>query len=90
MVSGSLSLPSRGSFHLSLTVLCAIGRHLVFSLGGWSPLLPTRFLVPRGTLDPGLFALPFAYVALTLSRLPFQVVRLGLTLIPPVLNPVKP
>ena len=25
MVSGSLSLPSRGSFHLSLTVLCAIG-----------------------------------------------------------------
>ena len=24
-VSGSLSLPSRGSFHLSLTVLCAIG-----------------------------------------------------------------
>ena len=25
-VSGSLSLPSRGAFHLSLTVLCAIGR----------------------------------------------------------------
>ena len=25
-VSGSLSLPSRGPFHLSLTVLCAIGR----------------------------------------------------------------
>ena len=24
-VSGSLSLPSRGSFHLSITVLCAIG-----------------------------------------------------------------
>ena len=24
-VSGSISLPSRGSFHLSLTVLCAIG-----------------------------------------------------------------
>ena len=23
----------------------------VFRLGGWSPLLPTRFLVPRGTLD---------------------------------------
>ena len=51
-VSGSLSLPSRGSFHLSLTVLCAIGHWIVFSLGGWSPLLPTRFLVSRGTLVP--------------------------------------
>ena len=51
-VSGSLSLPSRGSFHLSLTVLCAIGRQVVFSLGWWSTRLPTGFLVPRGTLDP--------------------------------------
>ncbi len=51
-VSGSLSLPSRGSFHLSFTVLCAIGHWVVFSLGGWSPRLPTRFHVPRGTLDP--------------------------------------
>ena len=25
MVSGSVSLPSRGPFHLSFTVLCAIG-----------------------------------------------------------------
>ena len=49
-VSGSLSLPSRGSFHLSLTVLCAIGHWFVFSLGGWSPLLPTGFLVSCGTL----------------------------------------
>ena len=31
-----------------------IGHQVVFSLGGWSPRLPTRFLVPRGTLDPGL------------------------------------
>ena len=89
-VSGTLSLPSRGSFHLSLTVLCAIGRHLVFSLGGWSPLLPTKFLVLRGTLDLGLSALSFAYVAFTLSCLPFQVVQLNLTSILPVLNPVKP
>ena len=50
MVSGSVSLPSRGSFHLSLTVLFSIARRLVFSLGGWSPLLPTRFHVSRGTL----------------------------------------
>ena len=51
-VSGSLSLPSRGSFHLSLTVLCAIGHHIVFRLGGWSPRLPTGFLVSCGTLVP--------------------------------------
>ena len=51
-VSGSLSLPSRGPFHLSFTVLFAIGHWVVFSLTGWSPLLPTRFPVSRGTLDP--------------------------------------
>ncbi len=51
-VSGSLSLPSRGPFHLSLTVLCAIGSCRVFSLGGWSPLLPTGFHVSRRTLVP--------------------------------------
>ena len=51
-VSGSLSLPSRGAFHLSLTVLFAIGHQGVFSLGGWSPRLPTGFLVSCGTLDP--------------------------------------
>ena len=51
-VSGSLSLPSRGPFHLSFTVLCSIGHWVVFSLAGWSPRLPTGFHVPRGTLDP--------------------------------------
>ena len=28
-----------------------IGHQFVFRLGGWSPRLPTRFLVSRGTLD---------------------------------------
>ena len=55
-VSGSLSLPSRGPFHLSFTVLCAIGHQVVFSLTGWSPLVPTRFHVSRGTLDPAVLA----------------------------------
>ena len=31
----------------------------VFSLGGWSPLLPTEFLVLRGTPDSGLSACAF-------------------------------
>ena len=50
-VSRSISLPSRGSFHLSLTVLITIGHQVVFSLMGWSPLIHTRFHVPRTTLD---------------------------------------
>ena len=49
-VSGSVSLPSRGSFHLSLTVLCAIGHQVVFSLGRRPSHLQTGFHVPRPTL----------------------------------------
>ena len=76
-VSGSLSLPSRGSFHLSLTVLCAIGSCRVFSLGGWSPLLPPGFLVSRRT-QVRRQAAPsrFAYGAFTRSGRPSQTVRL--------------
>ena len=50
-VSGSLSLPSRGSFHRSFTVLSTIGHQVVFRLGGWAPRLPTGLLVSDGTLD---------------------------------------
>ena len=57
-VSGSLSLPSRGPFHLSFTVLCSIGHQEVFSLAGWSPLLPTGFPVSRGTPDAAACSLP--------------------------------
>ena len=39
--SGSISTPSRGAFHRSLAVLCAIGLPGVFSLAGWAPLIPT-------------------------------------------------
>ena len=39
-VSGSLSFPSRGSFHLSLTVLCAIGLYQCFALEGGPPCFP--------------------------------------------------
>ena len=49
IVSCSISLPLRGSFHLSLTVLCAIGRKVIFSLGRWSSQIPTGFHVPRRT-----------------------------------------
>ena len=49
-VSGSVSLPSRGSFHLSLTVLFAIGHWVVFRLGGWALRLHTGFHVSGTTL----------------------------------------
>jgi hypothetical protein len=51
-VSGSVSLAVRRSFHLSLTVLFAIGHELVFSLGGWSPQIQAGFHVPRPTRVP--------------------------------------
>ena len=64
-VSGSLSLPSRGTFHLSLTVLFSIGHQVVFSLTGWSPLFHTRFLVSRTTLDSTYLYSPFIYWTFT-------------------------
>ena len=68
----SVSLPSRGSFHLSLTVLSAIGHQVVFSLRGWAPYIPTGLHVSRGTLRiPSLFI--FAYARLTLFARPSHV-----------------
>ena len=89
-VSGSISLRSRGSFHLSLTVLCAIGRSVVFCLGWWSTLLPTRFHVSRGTLDTSPSALDFVYRSFTVCAQSSQIVRLSLTDLMLVLNPGRP
>ena len=50
-VSGSFSLPSRGAFHRSLTVLYSIGHMVVFSLMRWSSHFPSGFLVSRRTPD---------------------------------------
>jgi hypothetical protein len=71
-VSGSLSLPSRGPFHLSLTVLYAIGHQDVFSLRRWSSHVPTRLHVSCGTLDARLIKIDFAYKTITLFRPIFQ------------------
>src|ERR1043165_3147687 len=49
LVSGSISLPFRGSFRLSLTVLVHYRWQSVFSLRRWSSQIPARFLVSRGT-----------------------------------------
>src|SRR5579864_5310479 len=76
VVSGSLSSPLRGAFHLSLTVLVHYRSLSVLCLGGWSPLLPTNspgFVVLR---IPVQHALSSGYGALTPSGGAFQHLRL--------------
>ncbi len=51
-VSGTISLPSRGAFHLSLTVLVRYRSVGIFSLTGWSPWIHARFHVTRATQVP--------------------------------------
>ena len=51
-VSGTISLPSRGAFHLSLTVLVHYRSAGIFSLTGWSPWIHARFHVTRATQVP--------------------------------------
>ena len=65
-VSGSLSLPSRGSFHLSLTVLCAIGHQSFLGLGGGPPGFPQDSSCPA-VLWCHLSASSFAYRTVTVS-----------------------
>ena len=50
-VSGTISLPSRGTFHHSLTVLCTIGHSVVFRLTRWSWQIHTRFHESRTTRE---------------------------------------
>src|SRR5450631_4104600 len=76
-VSGSVSSPSRGAFHLSLTVLVHYRSHQIFSLGEWSPQLPTRLHVSRGTQDPDPSHVDVRYGTLTRSGQPFQAVRVS-------------
>ena len=72
-VSGTISLPSRGTFHHSLTVLSAIGHWEVFRLTGWSRQIHSRFHGPaatRGTCHNRERV--FTYRALTVYGRPSQ------------------
>src|SRR5256714_5041781 len=71
-VSVSISLPSRGAFHLSLTVLVHYRSLEVFSLRQWSDWFPTleTFRVVLESSDRRLIA--FAYRAITVYGGPFQ------------------
>src|ERR1700730_18653767 len=77
VVSGSLSSPLRGAFHLSLTVLVRYRSLKVLSLGGWSPQLPTnspRFVVLR---DPACPPCACLYGTLTRCGDAFQRLRVS-------------
>ncbi len=87
MVSGSVSSPSRGAFHLSLTVLVHYRLLKVLSLGGWSPLLPTRFHVSRGTQDTNQCDRLDLYWTITISGGAFQRLRVRLSHLLLVLQP---
>ena len=87
MVSGSVSSPLRGAFHLSLTVLVRYRSLNVFSLGEWSPQLPTRLLVSRGTQDTSPPSSTFLYGIVTLSDRSFQNVGVVVFSLLPVLQP---
>jgi hypothetical protein len=88
VVSGSLSSPSRGAFHLSLTVLFLYRSLKGVSLGGWSPRLPTSFLVARGTQDTDQDRSLFLDGTLTLSGRAFQ--RVGVQSLVPGVGPTTP
>ena len=72
-VSGSLSPPSPGCFSPFPHGTMRYRSPRVFSLGGWSPQLPTGFHVSRGTRERSTGRREaFAYGAITLSGRPFQ------------------
>ena len=56
--------------------LSSIGHSLVFSLGGWSPQIPSGLHVAGSTQEHHWFTLIFAYGGITLYPRPFQVVLL--------------
>ncbi len=88
MVSDSISLPSLGSFHLSLTVLCAIGDLLVFRLAQWSGRIPTGFHVSRRTQDTTRYRIDFEYGIITLYDVASQL--LLLSILSPHCSPTTP
>lgn len=69
--------PNRGTFHLSLALLFAIGHQGVLSLARWAALIHARFHGTGATREIRWSPYPFVYGAVTLFGLPFQTVPLG-------------
>ena len=54
---------------------------VVFSLWGWSPFLPSGFLVSRRTPDSTSLAQLFVYRIVTFFDVSFQILRLSITIL---------
>ena len=82
-VSGSISLPSRGTFHLSLTVLFTIGHQEYLALSSGLDGFPQDSACP-GVLGCRSGAQsPFAYRALTFCGAGFHQLRLDAEFVTP-------
>ena len=75
--------PSGVLFTFRSRYYCTIGRPVVFSLGGWSPLIHTRFLVSGATREICGRLNLFGYGALTLCGRPSHAVDLRLGFVTP-------
>ena len=71
-VSGSISLPFRGSFRLSYRDWSTIGLSVVFSLARWSSQFQSGFLVSRPTQDPTISIHLYSYRTFTSYGPTFQ------------------
>jgi len=80
-ISESISLPSQGFFspflHSTLRYRC---KH-VFSLGAWSPLIQTGFLVSGPTWDHTLTHYPFPLQGFNLLRLIFSMIHVSIMML---------
>lgn len=75
--------PQRGSFHLSLALLFAIGHQGVLSLARWAALIHARFHGTGATREIRRRSIPFGYGAFTLSGQAFQPARLKTDFVTP-------
>ena len=80
-VSCSISLPFRGSFHLSLTVLFTIGHLGIFSLTRWSSWIHTEFHVFHATWDTDKLQYAFGYRIITFFDTTFHLFHLTFCLL---------
>lgn len=75
--------PDRGSFHLSLALLFAIGHQVVLSLARWAAPIHARFHGTGATRELRRRSTPFDYGAFTLFGQAFQPARLKVDLVTP-------
>ena len=75
MVSGTISLPSRGSFHLSLTVLVHYRSSKVFSLTRLVLVASCKVILPRSTQDRYSFMSSSGFTPVKTRKIEFFYLR---------------